>query len=98
MLILSHKVVTKIGNKIILETATIQKKEEGKTINPNNSRIVSAIGKRLRLMLSTIFQRDNADSGFLIQRLSAPLMNGKNQEKICQSPRIQRENLFISDL
>ena len=54
------------------------------------------MGIKLRLMLSNIFQRDKPEMGFLYQCLSTPGTNGKNQEKICQSPRVQRERLFIS--
>ncbi len=81
---------------MIAETVSVQKKEERNTNQSNNSSKVSAIGTRLRLMLSNIFQRDNPEIGFLYKCLFSPGTTGKIQEKICQSPRIQRERLFIS--
>ena len=38
-------------------------------VQDNNSKVVSAIGTRLRLRLSNIFQRDKAEIGFLFQCL-----------------------------
>lgn len=82
---------------MIADTAIVQKKEEGNTIHPNNIKTVSANGTRLLLMLSNIFHLDKADNGFLFHFFPGKGANGKNQENICQSPRIQRENLFISE-
>src|SRR5665213_1510866 len=96
LLIVSQTELMTIGRIIIMETAMVQNKEDGNTIQPINRNSVSAIGTKLRLMLSNIFQRDNAESGFLCQCLLASGTTGKNLENICQSPRTQRENLFIS--
>src|ERR1035437_4544366 len=95
-LIVSHTELIKIGTTIIPETVIIQNKEEGNTINPINIRVVSATGTRLRLKLPNIFQRDNPEIGLLHQCIPGPGTNGKNQLKIWQSPRTQRERLFIS--
>ena len=95
-LIVSQTEVIKTGATMIPETAIVQNKEEGNTIHPNNIIVVNATGTRLRLILSNIFQRDNPETGFLYQCFPMPGTTGKNQGKICQSPRIQRERLFIS--
>ena len=88
----------KIGKMISPETAIVQNNGEGRKNHANNNSAVSAIGTRLRRILSNIFQRDNAEIEFLYKRLSGPLTHGRIQEKICQSPRIQRNRIFISAL
>src|ERR1041385_2134658 len=74
----------------------VQNKVAGKKNQTNTSNAINAAGTRLRRILSNIFQRESADSGFLCQCLLASGMNGRNQENICQSPRPQRARLFIS--
>src|ERR1700676_4841987 len=54
----------------------------------NNS--TKAGGTRLRRRLSRIFQRDNADSEFLMRPPNGLGVQGDAHIAICQSPRIQR--------
>src|SRR5258706_16365327 len=96
LLIVSQREVIIMGRTIITETMMVQNKEDGNTVHPSTISSVSATGTRLRLILSNIFHRDNPESGFLCQCLFASGTIGKNQENICQSPRIQRDCLFIS--
>src|SRR5665213_1462915 len=94
----SQSEVINMGNTIIPDTTIVQNKTDGRTIHAKSNKAVSAIGTRLRRILSNIFQRDNAEIGFLIKCFSGVLTHGKIQGKICQSPRIQRNRVFISAL
>src|SRR5690349_21304984 len=78
------------GSSVMTTTAIDQNQGECNIVQPAISNRVSAIGTVLRLRLSNIFQRDNAEMEFFFNVPSAPGTTGKNQLAICQSPRIQR--------
>ena len=48
-------------------TDIVQNKACDSTDHPSKSRIVSAIGVKLRLRLSKIFQRDSVERGFFLK-------------------------------
>src|SRR5687768_6113428 len=86
----SHKKVSNEVRRRIPKTENVQNQGADDIIQPNNKSKRSAGGTRLRLRLSSIFHRDNVESGFLCVRLPAPGTKGKSHLPICQSPRIHR--------
>src|SRR5664279_1153793 len=71
-------------------TAIVQNTGEWENIHPNKSMPSRATGTRLRLRLSNIFHLDKEEIGLFRILCAGPGTQGKSQEAICQSPRIQR--------
>ena len=71
-------------------TAIVQnQREPGSTVQPATSSASSVGATRLRRRLSRIFQRPMSGSGLRL-RPRRDGTNGNSQNRICQSPRIQR--------
>ena len=57
----------KDGIKMIALTANVQNQRASNTVQPAISKNANATGVRLRLRLSNIFQRERAESAFLLK-------------------------------
>jgi hypothetical protein len=62
------------GNRIMVDTARVQNHGKGRMNQPSNKTDKSDTGKRLRRRLSNIFQWDNPESLFLVNRPSPVLI------------------------
>src|SRR5678816_1008708 len=78
------------GNRTMTVTTAVQNHENGSTNHPTNNNKVSASGVMLRLRLSNIFHRDNADNLFFIKCPLLSGIKGSIHAPICQSPLIHR--------
>src|SRR5580765_7968334 len=90
----SHPSVSTDGSAMKIMTANVHRIGASEMAQPKISSKSMERDTRLRRRLSNIFQRDNAEIGFLINFFSGPGTYGSNQLAICQSPLIHRRRLL----